>query len=302
MKKLILAILIVLPFLLVAIVAFSGKIIGDVNFVAVESVRFEGLEADGVLLNESVIDLQVGREYRLRYTVLPQTASDKNVTVNVDGGVQIIKREDGYYLSGNTAGARGTVTILSNNGGKKAEFSVRIIDEVVTSVTFLAKKLSLRIGERRQMEIKIISPTAPKQEVEWYCSDAGVARIDANGTVTALKAGTAAIEVRLKADPTIRDRCDLTVLDERPELYFEVEDPTAYFSDVAELDLAALLRVKAPLTLAEVIFTANQARNCTLSGSKITFTAGVSGQITVTAAASKGDTEFTARITVYYLP
>jgi len=57
-------------------------------------------------------------------------------------------------------------------------------------------KTALYVGETLQLEA-VVTPTSPTAELEWHSDDATVISVDANGLLTALKAGSARIQASI---------------------------------------------------------------------------------------------------------
>ncbi|MDD2953395.1 MAG: Ig-like domain-containing protein [Parabacteroides sp.] len=66
----------------------------------------------------------------------------------------------------------------------------------VTGVKLSAASLGLSPGESRKLEATLTPADATDRRLEWTSSDEGVATVSADGTVTAVAAGTASVEAR----------------------------------------------------------------------------------------------------------
>ena len=80
----------------------------------------------------------------------------------------------------------------------------------VTGVTLNKTILSLKKGASEKLTVQITPANADNTQVEWSTSDATVAAVAADGTVTALKEGTAVITVTTKDGAKTAD-CEVTV-------------------------------------------------------------------------------------------
>lgn len=98
---------------------------------------------------------------------------------------------------------------------KKADYwgNATIIElNPIESMTLNENSIKLKKEEQAKLSVSISPVDADDQTVIWTSSDESVAIVDANGNVSALKAGEAWIEVVSKANPEIRDACKVTVL------------------------------------------------------------------------------------------
>ena len=80
----------------------------------------------------------------------------------------------------------------------------------VTSVAISRSELSLAVGETARLSAFVYPETAELQSVTWQSEDASVASVDADGTVSAKKAGTAKITVTTE-DGGLTAGCTVTV-------------------------------------------------------------------------------------------
>lgn len=86
----------------------------------------------------------------------------------------------------------------------------------VTGVTLDKSVLTLTEGENAQLTAVVEPETADNKTVQWTSSDNGVAAVDENGSVTAVKAGTATITVTTM-DGSYTAACIVTVKARQPE-------------------------------------------------------------------------------------
>ena len=144
-----------------------------------------------VSLNQTTMDLKVGESGELTATVEPADATNKNVawtssnesvaTVDANGNV--------------TAVSEGTaiITVTTADGNKTATCTVNVKSVPVESVTLNKTSLSLTEGESAQLTATVMPENATNKAVTWTSSDQSIATVDADGTVKAVKAGTATI-------------------------------------------------------------------------------------------------------------
>lgn len=120
-----------------------------------------------------------------------------------------------------------TSWLSSNPANNETEFIfVAVWEEIpATSVSISEESKTVYEGEQFTLQAEVNPSNAP-QEIYWFTHDANVATVDANGVVTAKKAGTVAITANSKNG--CATSCWVTVL-EKP-----VEEP--FFVDVKESD------------------------------------------------------------------
>ena len=148
-----------------------------------------------VSVSPTSITLTEGESKALSATVSPADATDKSVTwsssapevasVTASGNVTALK-----------AGSA-TITVKTTDGGKTATCSVTVQAKVitVTGVSLDVKTKELVEGETFTLKATVTPDNATDKSVTWSSSAPDVASVDANGKVTAVKAGSATITV-----------------------------------------------------------------------------------------------------------
>ena len=141
------------------------------------------------LSHKGTVTLKLGETLKLTATVTPEAAvkwkssKAKVARVNPDGLV--------------TAAAEGTATITAKAGGKSAKVKIKVVDPYKPTKVAISqgKKVTINLGETLTLGA-VLSPATAKATLKWKSSKAKIAKVDANGTVTALKEGTAKITVQ----------------------------------------------------------------------------------------------------------
>ena len=103
-----------------------------------------------------------------------------------------------------------TITVTTKDGNKTATCSVTVIAKVA-SVSLDKTAITLAEGETQTLTATISPDNASDKSVTWSSSDEAVAKVDQNGKVTAVKAGTATITVTTK-DGGKTATCSVTVI------------------------------------------------------------------------------------------
>ena len=154
------------------------------NVVAVESVT----------LDKSSLELTEGETATLTATVKPDNATNKTVTWSSSNASIATVDQNGKV----TAVAEGTATITAKAGEKTATCTVAVKKNVVAveSITLDKSSLELTEGETATLVATVKPDNATNKTVTWSSSNASVASVDANGTVTAVAEGTATITAK----------------------------------------------------------------------------------------------------------
>jgi uncharacterized protein YjdB len=156
----------------------------------------------GVEMNEEAITLEEGDTKVLTATVLPETATNKNVTwLSSDTDVATVDVHAENHVATIRALAEGeaTITVTTVNGSHSAECVVTVIPVdpgtvAVTGVTLNKSALTLIMGSSETLIETVEPPDATNTNVSWDSNNTAVATVN-NGTVHAHTVGTATITV-----------------------------------------------------------------------------------------------------------
>ena len=174
-----------------------------------ENQQSVAVRVTGVSLNNNALTLNTGNTNTLIATVLPTTATNKNVTWSTNNS-SVASVNNGTV----TAHAKGqaTITVTTADGGYSASCSVTV-NEVSTTVsvqgvTLSTNTLSMKVGRTATLTANIRPSDATNKNVTWT-SNSAVASVN-NGVVTANSTGQATIRVTT-ADGGYMDSCIVTV-------------------------------------------------------------------------------------------
>ena len=171
----------------------------------------------GVTLSQTELSLTEGGTAQLTATVLPETATNRNVTwsSNAPGVATVNSSGKVTAVSAGTA----TITVTTADGGKTAtcEVTVTAATVPVTGVTLSQTQASLyynRTPNTLTLTATVAPDNATNRAVTWASSNSTVATVDQNGVVTAVAPGTATITVTT-VDGGFTATCAVTV---RPDI------------------------------------------------------------------------------------
>ena len=159
------------------------------------TVSDKEIKVTGVKLNKSETSLLVGGNETLTATVLPEDATNQNVTWKSDKPEIATVDANGKVTAVKVGEA--TITVTTEDGGKTATCKVTVSETsvAVTGVTLNKTTLTLEAGASETLTATITPADATNQKVSWKSSKEAVATVDANGKVTGVKAGEAVITV-----------------------------------------------------------------------------------------------------------
>ena len=167
---------------------------GDKSSTCAVSVSKKVIPVSSVSLDRYSVSLEEGQTTKLIATVSPADATDKSVkwessntgvaTVSQDGTVKAIKE--------------GEAKITASAGEKAATCTVSVSKKVipVTSVTLNKSSLNLTKGQTEKLIATVNPSNATDKEVSWSTSNNTIVSIQQDGTITAIKSGSATITAK----------------------------------------------------------------------------------------------------------
>lgn len=167
--------------------------------------------ADGISLNATYKNLNVGEYFMLTATVLPGVATNKTVQwSSSDNSVATVNNE-GLV----TAKKEGNATIKATttdgtNLSASCEITVLLIP--VTSISLNKTSLTLDVNETFRLIASISPIDASYKNVTWTSSNTSVAIVDDDGLVTPVSIGSVTIKASTTDGTNLSASCEVTVL------------------------------------------------------------------------------------------
>lgn len=246
MKKVLVAILLLIPLIVVLTVNVSSMIISAEIAKDVESIILH--HDDELLSSEQVITVLQSHytvdnmSYNITATVLPEDATNREVDWEAfsrayDGSdeplVELKKISRSMVAVYFIEGRFGDVTITAYSAGNHTSNAttscvIHITDDHLYDVGLYnyankqrLSSITMLTGDTQLIYADPLPVEAVKgKEIQWSSSNEGVVSVNANGEITALKSGKAVIsasasdtEPRFGKDVTIVSKLDVTVLD-----------------------------------------------------------------------------------------
>lgn len=184
----------------------------DGNKTASCKVIVKPVAVTGVTVAPKELEIKVGQTGELTATVAPANATNKNVSwLSSDEAVATVDT-NGVVTA--VAEGTATITVTTEDGDKSDTCTVTVKPEdyvEVTGVTLDKEALELIAGQTGTLTAAVAPENATNKAVEWTSSDEAVATVDAEGTVTAVAAGTATITVKTVSGGK-EASCEVTVI------------------------------------------------------------------------------------------
>lgn len=163
------------------------------------------IDLESISLNKTELNLEKGASETLKVIFQPEAAGKgKTVTWSSSDTKVVTVSKDGKV----TATAPGTAKITASVDGKIASCTVKVT-AALQGISLNKTELNLKKGQSEALTV-FYDPedTTDKKEITWTSSDTSVASVTADGTVKALKEGTAEITAKVGEKTAV---CKVTV-------------------------------------------------------------------------------------------
>lgn len=189
------------------------------------------IPVSSVTLNKNTLTLETGANETLIATVLPNNATNKNVTWSTDNGSVATVDSTGKVTAVSSGTA--TITVTSQFDSTKKDTCVVTVNKPVTSVTLNKNTLSLEVGGSETLIATVLPTDATNKNVIWSTSNNSVATVNSAGLVNAVSSGTATITATSQYDGTKKDTCVVTVTAAIPDPTELLTGNSPYLNGVA---------------------------------------------------------------------
>jgi uncharacterized protein YjdB len=194
--------------------SLTGAVTKDSCLVLVQ--QNSTIPVTSIVISQSVLQLYQSTKSVVLYAkVLPVDATNKNI-VWTSSNTNVITVSAKGEVS--TVGVGQAVVFAKTEDGQISAYCSIYVQAIPISSIYIAPQdLKLQVSKTATIQAKLIpSPTTTIANViTWTSSNPNIASVDANGTVTALAAGTANIIASYsQATAILKDTCIVTVVDE----------------------------------------------------------------------------------------
>ena len=196
----------------IRVYSVENKLVYDVCEVDVYNNPVQGIE----LVGESLVKIGLGEKYKLRYRLLPEGVSNKEVAcLSADPSTVSVDAETAEVV-GEKIGGPVEITIKAVGADANDNVELKVYVQCVSKVA--AEKLildpvnlGLFPGDDYHLNLKFQPEDATDRDVLWTTTSEDIVEVDENGYLKAKEAGTATIKVTLKSDPAISATCNVSV-------------------------------------------------------------------------------------------
>ncbi len=178
---------------------------------ATVKVTGASVSVSSISLDKSQLSLTAGQKGKLKATVLPLDATNREVTWSSNNEAVASVDDDGEvhaYKSGEAV-----ITVTTKDGGKTARATVKVTGAsvAVASISLDQSQLNLTAGQKGKLKATVHPLDATNREVTWSSNNEAVVSVDDDGEVHAYKSGEAVITVTTK-DGGKTATCKVTVM------------------------------------------------------------------------------------------
>ena len=175
------------------------------------------------------ISIPIDKTISLDAQTLPLKNSDGKISYKSEKEDIATVNETGIV----TAIMKGTCTVIATSvdGGYTAKCEVTVT-QPVEALSLVKHSLTLKVGDNEKLFAQISPANADDKSVTWSSSDKIIASVDANGNVTAKKAGETWIKAISQDNPETKDSCLVTV--NQPVLGISLNHKTYEMGDIGE--------------------------------------------------------------------
>ena len=172
---------------------------------AAKLYRSNPVRVKTVQLSETALTMRIGESKQLKATVFPENASDKTITwVSSDPAVVSVSSKGEVQAKQN-----GTAQITAKAANGRSAICTVIVKPVeVESVTLDKTTLELTEGKSAVLKATVAPSNSSDKSLVWSSSNSSIATVS-NGTITAVRAGTAVITARSSSG--VAATCNVTV-------------------------------------------------------------------------------------------
>ena len=181
---------------------------GGYTAICEVTVKAKFIPVRGVTISSSTLSLKPGETSQLTATVAPSNATNKDVSWSSSNTSIATVASDGTVTA--IVPGTATITVTTADQGKSATCVVTVNAIPVSKITLSNTSLTLTEGDSSQLTATVAPSNATNKAVSWSSSDASVAMVADDGTVTAKSAGTATITCS-SANGAVKATCQVTV-------------------------------------------------------------------------------------------
>lgn len=254
MKKVVVTILLVLPFLLIFFISFTGQILSKYTYIPVERIAI--LDDEGDEISKLNIKLKKGENFKLRVKVFPELASNNKYTItNTNSNVCELDEENEEIVSVDYGSS---TVIISSLDKHYVQCIIKFVvaNEDIEEIRLSQTSITVPVGTvSREIGIQIV----PKETLQsnrglvFEVEDETIASInEKQKIISGLKVGTTTITIRSNYRPEVFATLTVNVVD--GEIIKRKDDAPLRFDIDEEINLCELIETNPSTLMGDVKF------------------------------------------------
>ena len=267
------------------------------NLSATCKVTVEQTFASSISLDKTSISLKATESETLKATILPATTTNQAVTWKSDNEAIATVDANGVVTAHEVGAA--TITATTTDGTNlSASCTVNVIHTQASSITLNMTEVSLKALETAELSVEILPATTTNKVVTWKSDNEAIAKVDANGIVTAIAVGETTITATSTDGSNLSAYCKVTVI---PTLANSITlDKTEVSFKANETVTLTPTILPATTTNTVVVWTTTDEKVAVVDANGVVTAIGV-GEATITATTTDGS-NLSASCAVTVLP
>lgn len=163
----------------------------------------------GVNISDENIVVSINETKQLTANTLPLGTSDNQIIWSSDNA-EVASVDEVGNIKGLQTG-HCVIKATSVDGGFEAQCNVTVV-QLAEAIKINKESTSLVVGNTETLTANILPDNTTDKTILWSSSNSNVATVDANGMVTANKAGECTITAKALSNPNVKATCDVTVI------------------------------------------------------------------------------------------
>ena len=222
------------------IITVSQKINGVIKTASCDIVVTQSVTS--ITIDPASVVLPIGHSRTLKANVLPKTLSGVTLTWK-SSDPKVVSISDATPLTVTITGLTGGNAVVSaiNQDNVVVGYCHVTVKQPVTSIVLSETNVVVDLSTKNmQLRASVYPENALNKEILWTSSDVSKARVDANGMVTFVKAGTVTIIATSADNPAVRALCNITIQIPVSSVALDEKVKTMYVGEVARLSYVVL--------------------------------------------------------------
>ena len=223
MKKVVITLLLILPFLLIYFISFTGQILSKYTYIPVERIVL--LDENGDELKNNTVTCKQGEKYQMRIKVLPEFASNKQISI-ANTNWDICPIDENYVVTAKELGEVAIIITSNDKHNVQYVFRFKVAQEELEDIAITLdghdlennQSINLGLNKSKNLGIRIIpsSTALAYREIVWSTSNGEFVKINQNGQITGLKQTSTPITITATSlhNPSIKKSISVNVVSE----------------------------------------------------------------------------------------